>query len=69
MQVEVVDCVDDTAYDLDDDEEIVIALAELGIGDEPNAQVLSECEEFICQLFSLKNQTFTESLEQRMSQF
>ena len=29
---------------------------QLGIGDEPNAQV-------ICQLFSIKNQTFTKSLE------
>ena len=50
-------------------EEILIALAELGIDDEPNAQILTGCEEFICQLFSLKNQTFTESLEQRWSQF
>ena len=45
-------------------EDILIALAELGIGDEPKSQILTGCEEFICQLFSLKNQTFTESLEQ-----
>ena len=50
-------------------ETILIASAELGIGNEPNAHVLSGCEEFICQLFSLKNQTLTESLELRWSQF
>jgi hypothetical protein len=44
-------------------EKILIALTELGVGDEPNDQVLSGCEEFICQLFSVTNQIVTESLE------
>ena len=44
---------------------VIQALIELGVGDEPCVQVLSGCEEFICQLFSSKKHTFSRAADLR----
>ena len=50
-------------------ERVIQALNELGVGDEPCEQVLSGCEEFICQLFSSKKHVFSRAADLRWHLF
>lgn len=50
-------------------EAVHLSLTNLGIGDQPNEQVLSGCEEFMCHLFNSKTETFSDAKQLRWHQF